>query len=231
MCFNSRYQLKTNIMKYLFLIPFLSLLILSCKKEETYSNLPPEDNHKEIVVTGFVYDSLSGNPVSGVPIPYAVCQEYGGLAVASDYSNADGSFKIYILWNQGCSESPKTKPATYWTSLSNSGTYYNHKEVIDLAPYDDGDTVHQNVLAIPYSYLNVRIVSSSATDHLMLACPQMNCLGPVIELGTNVDTIIKRQIASNRNLSINLYANGSLYSSTPYHSQYGTTGTLEIQYP
>jgi hypothetical protein len=213
-------------MKYLTACLILSsLFLVSCKKEEKEIN--SNESHysqKNINITGYVFDSLSGNPINNLDIPYLACTKEG-LEVAAASGAGQNRFSVYAMWNTKCRSD---KPTEFYLGV-NSQTYY-YRRIIDLTPFEHGDTIHQNMLAIPYSTINVHITSNSA-DNLSIDCIQANCTGNNVDLGSYVDTIITRRIHSNHKLKIQLFSNGNLYSTTPYISQYGSTETIEIQYP
>ncbi len=216
-------------MKYLTAYLILSsLFFVSCKKEEKKFNSDnsnePSYSQKNIKILGFVFDSLTGNPINNLDIPYLACTKEGNEAVASS-GTGQNTISVYAIWGTKCRSD---KPAEFYLTC-NSQTYY-YRRIIDLTPFEHGDTIHQNMLVIPYSTINVHITSNSA-DNLSIGCIQTNCTGANVDLGSYVDTIITRRIHSNHKLKIQLFSNGNLYSTTPYSSQYGSTETIEIQYP
>ena len=203
-----------------------SLFVVSCKKEKQIESNTNQSaySQKTIKILGFVFDSLSGNPVNNLQIPYLACTKEGNEAVASS-GTGQNTISVYAIWGTKCQS---TKPAEFYLTC-HSQTYY-YRRIIDLTPFEHGDTIHQNMLVVPYSTIKVHITSNSS-ENLSIGCIQTDCAGADVDLGNYVDTTITRKIHSNHKLKIKLYANGNLYSTTPYTSQYGSTETIEIQYP
>lgn len=210
--------------------PLLFLLLTGCKKEEPQPAASgsasgpvvagPNTNGcpSKIVLLGTVTDSLSGVPIGGLIVgPPFINDIY-------DTSGADGLFTQPILYNP-CWHIPLMKPDNVALSLKSGQTHYA-QTFINLVPYNDGDTVHCTLKALPYSQLHVHITGNG--DHWSL-----KDFGPggtaLIPLDGTVDTIITRQIYSNRSIELKLYQNGQIHTSLPYTSQYGSSETIGIE--
>jgi hypothetical protein len=203
----------------------LIVLASSCHKSaksNSSGNINPFHCTKYYTFTGKVRDSLTGTPLTGVivgydaPIPHWL-----------DTSNADGSYTVSYEYNP-CSKYPSisSDPIYY---LNAHGDYYYSKE-IGVADDSSGTIFHEDIYAVPFSHLTIHVTGTTGGETLSIdgfqPYPEQK-----VTLGSIVDTLITRKISSNRTTSCHLYVDDILYSTTPYQSGYGTTGTLDIHYP
>ena len=211
-------------MKVFYYFTLILFFVTSCKKEKTTTpGNPSTVNNSEMGymhINGNVLDSLTGNPLSGIIIgPF----EFIGMQLY-DTSNVDGHYSQQISWPLDYGHASNFMIQT----KENQPYYYN--ESFYIAPYGDGDNVVHHINAVPYCQLSVHITGITNGEILEIRDFKTNGVD-LINLGTTFDTVITRPVYSNRTTTIDLYVNGTIYTSIPNLTQYGSVETIDIQYP
>ena len=212
-------------MNRIVILALLLVSVVSCKKEEVKNSPMNPTQGTGIMVEGIVRDSLTGNPLSGVLL---------GTYSSNGYENfnyltgLDGYYRQYINWTW-------SKPLTFVAQLADT-MYYNATPPVSLAPYEIGDTIQQDILRVPYSRVNIHVVTQSINDNYFIT--DISVVDPlyswqgIIHVGNgSVDTNIVRYLPAYTSRNLKFYPNGLEYSDTLVQTGYGTVHNIEIIYP